>query len=141
MSKGTYAQATVFGRLGKDPESRDVNGGKMIVTLTLATTSGWGDRETTSWWKVVIFDEKKGQAALDYLKKGQRVLIIGELVINKWTNRDGKDVYTPEIHMGFESVLNLVDKDEGSMGNTSRSKPADKPKPAFDTDLDDDVPF
>lgn len=139
MSKGTYAQATVLGRLGKDPESHTTQAGKMIVSLRVATTSGWGDREATSWWTVKIFDEKKGKVAMDYLAKGQRVLIIGELVISKWTNKDRVDVYTPEIHMGFESVINLIDKDEGSMGSAHR-KPAETPKP-FAEDLDDDVPF
>lgn len=147
MSKGSFAQAVMFGRLGKDPEKHTGQSGKSVVTLNIATTSGYGNNETTSWWTVKIFDERKGKVASDYLRKGSRVLVSGELVIRKWTNRDRQDVYSPELHLGFEGSITLVDKAEdgngSSSGNGRSSSRNEEPRsqPAFDPDLDDDVPF
>ncbi len=149
MSKGSFATTVMLGRLGKDPEKFDTQGGKMIVTLNLATTSGYGNNEVTSWWSIKIFDERKGKVALDFLKKGSRVLISGEPVIRKWQNRDRLDVYTPEIHLGFSGELTLVDAKDDSGGgqkragsdDTYRGRTPDRKAPTFDADLDDDVPF
>lgn len=148
MSKGSFAQGVLFGRLGKDPEKHTGNSGKSVVTVSIATTSGYGNNETTSWWTVKIFDERKGKVASDFLKKGSRVLVSGELVIRKWTNRDRQDVYSPELHVGFEGSITLVDKAEDSGGSSGggyqqrQDNHRSRPQPAsFEEELDDDVPF
>ena len=154
----------LVGNLGADPESRSLNNGGEVVNMRVATSENWKDRdgnrqERTEWHNVVIFNENLGRVAKSYLKKGSKVYLEGQIQTRKWTDNTGNDRYTTEIVMQkFRGELVMLDGagggggggrdfaggDEFSGGYSGGggSKPQSRPQPAaFDTDLDDDVPF
>jgi single-strand DNA-binding protein len=155
----------LVGNLGADPESRSLNNGGEVVNIRVATSEQWKDRdgnrqERTEWHNVVIFNENLGRVAKSYLKKGSKVYLEGQLQTRKWTDQSGNDRYTTEIVLQrFRGELVLLDSREGGSGGSfgggggygddfggggsgGGSKPQQRPQPAaFDSDLDDDVPF
>ena len=150
----------LVGNLGADPESRSFANGGEVVNLRVATSETWKDRdgnrqEKTEWHSVAIFNENLGRVAKSYLKKGSKVYLEGQLQTRKWQDQTGNDRYTTEIVINrFRGELVLLDSREGSGGGRSdfgggedfggggSSRPQSRPQPAaFDTDLDDDVPF
>jgi single-strand DNA-binding protein len=156
----------LVGNLGQDPESRSFSNGGEVVNLRIATSESWKDRdgnrqERTEWHSVAIFNENLGRVAKSYLRKGSKVYIEGQLQTRKWQDQSGNDRYTTEIVLQkFRGELVLLDaRGEGGGGGGSfgadeygsspvggfgggGSKPQSRPQPAaFDTDLDDDVPF
>ena len=95
-------KVTILGRLGKDPEVRNFQNGGKVVNLRLATSERYKDREgnmqeRTEWHAVAIFNEKLGEVAEKYLKKGDEVYIEGKLETRKWQDSSGQDKYTTEI--------------------------------------------
>jgi single-strand DNA-binding protein len=155
----------LVGNLGADPEARSLNNGGEVVNLRVATSEQWKDRdgnrqERTEWHQVVIFNENLGRVAKSYLKKGSKVYLEGQLQTRKWTDNQGNDKYTTEIVLQrFRGELVLLDSRDGGggggrdfggggygddLGGSSGggSQRQQRPQPAaFDTDLDDDVPF
>jgi single-strand DNA-binding protein len=154
----------LVGNLGADPESRSLNNGGEVVNMRIATSENWKDRdgnrqERTEWHNVVIFNENLGRVAKNYLRKGSKVYLEGQLQTRKWTDQNGNDKYTTEVVLQrFRGELVLLDSREGGSGGGfgggggsygddfggggGGSKPQQRPQPAaFDTDLDDDVPF
>jgi len=156
----------LVGNLGADPESRSLNNGGEVVNMRVATSEQWKDRdgnrqERTEWHNVVIFNENLGRVAKNYLRKGSKVYVEGQLQTRKWTDQNGNDKYTTEVVLQrFRGELVLLDSREGGSGGgyggggggsygdefggggSGASKPQQRPQPAaFDTDLDDDVPF
>jgi single-strand DNA-binding protein len=154
----------LVGNLGADPESRSLNNGGEVVNMRIATSESWKDRdgnrqERTEWHNVVIFNENLGRVAKSYLRKGSKVYLEGQLQTRKWQDQNGNDKYTTEIVLQrFRGELVLLDSREGGGGGGGRSdygddfasgtggggssRPQSRPQPAaFDTDLDDDVPF
>jgi len=155
----------LVGNLGADPESRSLNNGGEVVNMRVATSESWKDRdgnrqERTEWHNVVIFNENLGRVAKNYLRKGSKVYLEGQLQTRKWTDQNGNDKYTTEVVLQrFRGELVLLDAREGGSGGSfgggggggsygddfgggGSSKPQQRPQPAaFDTDLDDDVPF
>jgi single-strand DNA-binding protein len=153
----------LVGNLGADPESRSLNNGGEVVNMRVATSEQWKDRdgnrqERTEWHNVVIFNENLGRVAKSYLRKGSKVYLEGQLQTRKWTDQNGNDKYTTEVVLQrFRGELVLLDSREGGSGGSyggggggsygddvggGGSKPQQRPQPAaFDTDLDDDVPF
>ena len=156
----------LVGNLGADPEARSLNNGGEVVNLRVATSESWKDRdgnrqERTEWHQVVIFNENLGRVAKSYLRKGSKVYLEGQLQTRKWTDNNGNDRYSTEIVLQkFRGELVLLDSRDGgggggrgdyadqdfggsgfSGGSGGGSRPQSKPQPAFDTDLDDDVPF
>jgi len=155
----------LVGNLGQDPESRTFSNGGEVVNLRIATSENWKDRdgnrqERTEWHSVAIFNENLGRVAKNYLRKGSKVYIEGQLQTRKWQDQSGNDRYTTEIVLQkFRGELVLLDaRGEGGGGNFAAdeydsssggsafggggSKPQSRPQPAaFDSDLDDDVPF
>ena len=151
----------LVGNLGDDPEARSLNNGGEVVNLRVATSESWKDRdgqrqERTEWHRVVIFNENLGKVAKSYLRKGSKVYLEGQLQTRKWQDQSGQDKYSTEIVLQrFRGELVLLDRREGGAGSDDFSggyggssdfgggspRPAAKPQPAFDTDLDDDVPF
>lgn len=112
-------KAIIVGNLGKDPEVRFMPNGKAVANLTVATSESWKDKQTgeqkdvTEWHRVVIF-EKLAEIAGEYLKKGSKVYIEGQLKTRKWTNQQGQDQYTTEIVLqGFNSVMQMLDGKSG----------------------------
>lgn len=145
MSKGTKALAILVGRMGDAVKVRTTQQGKKIGSVRLACSSGYGDNETTSWFDVVVFDEKKTEVLEKYAGKGSRIMVAGELRVRKWT-KDNVDHWSTEVVVSFEGSLELMDtKDERPQQQTrassSRSNPLPRTAPAFGDDLDDDVPY
>jgi single-strand DNA-binding protein len=157
----------LVGNLGADPEARSLNNGGEVVNIRVATSEQWKDRdgnrqERTEWHNVVIFNENLGRVAKNYLRKGSKVYLEGQLQTRKWTDNSGNDRYTTEVVLQrFRGELVLLDSREGSgaaggrsafgddyedfgggAGGDAAQRPQARPQPAaFDTDLDDDVPF
>jgi single-strand DNA-binding protein len=153
----------LVGNLGQDPESRSFSNGGEVVNLRIATSENWKDRdgnrqEKTEWHSVAIFNENLGRVAKNYLRKGSKVYIEGQLQTRKWQDQSGNDRYTTEIVLQkFRGELVLLDAREGAGGGRGSfggesyddfggggapQRQQSRPQPAaFDTDLDDDVPF
>ena len=153
----------LVGNLGADPEARSLNNGGEVVNMRIATSESWKDREgnrqeRTEWHNVVIFNENLGRVAKSYLRKGSKVYLEGQLQTRKWQDQSGNDKYTTEIVLQkFRGELVLLDSREGGGGGGrdfggggygddfsggGSSQGQKRPQPAaFDTDLDDDVPF
>lgn len=113
---GSVNKAIIVGNLGKDPEIRRLNDGKPIASLTVATSETWRDKasgerkEKTEWHKVVIFNEGLCKLAEQYLRKGSKVYIEGQIQTRKWIAQDGTDRYSTEIVLqGFNSTLTMLD--------------------------------
>ncbi|HEV2867457.1 MAG TPA: single-stranded DNA-binding protein [Allosphingosinicella sp.] len=157
----------LVGNLGDDPEVRSLNNGGEVVNLRVATSEQWKDREgnrqeRTEWHRVVIFNENLGRVAKSYLKKGSKVYLEGQIQTRKWTDQSGQDKYSTEVVLQrFRGELVLLDSrgggggggygddQGGSFGGSGGSgdfggggsRQPSRPQPAFDSDLDDDVPF
>lgn len=140
----------VLGRLGKDPESRAFANGGKVVNLRIATSEKWKDKagevmERTEWHAVTIYNEKLGEIAERYLKKGSEVYIEGQLETRKWQDSSGADKYTTEIVLRqFRGELALIggrassDDGERPAPREAAPKPA-APKPA--ASYGEDIPF
>lgn len=169
---GSVNKVILVGNLGRDPESRSFQNGGKVVNLRIATSETWKDRnsgerrEKTEWHQVAIFNEGLCRVAEQYLRKGSKVYIEGQLQTRKWQDNSGNDRYSTEIVLqGFNSALVLLDRagegagagggrgggwgdDDagygggdnmgGGRGGGSASRGGSSP---FDSDLDDDVPF
>jgi single-strand DNA-binding protein len=154
----------LVGNLGDDPEVRALNNGGEVVNMRVATSETWKDRdgnrqERTEWHRVVIFNENLGRVAKSYLKKGSKVYLEGQIQTRKWQDQSGADRYSTEIVLQrFRGELVLLDSRGGGGGGgfgggdeygdaggndfgAGASRPQTRPQPAFDSDLDDDVPF
>jgi single-strand DNA-binding protein len=162
---GSVNKVILVGNLGNDPESRSLGNGGEVVNLSVATTESWKDRdgnkqERTEWHRVVIFNENLGKVAKSYLRKGSKVYLEGQLQTRKWQDNSGADKYSTEVVLQrFRGELVLLDSRGGGGGggfsgggdtygdsfgggaSGGSSRPQSRPSPAFDSDLDDDVPF
>ncbi|MGI9481591.1 MAG: single-stranded DNA-binding protein [Hyphomicrobiales bacterium] len=158
---GSVNKVILVGNLGADPEIRNTRDGKPIANLSVATSESWKDRATgerrekTEWHRVVIFNEGLTRIAEQYLRKGSKVYLEGQLQTRKWQDQSGADRYTTEVVLqGFNSTLTMLDSrsDSGggyasqSAGNDfGRSGPMESSSGGkaqdFSQDLDDEVPF
>ncbi|HEY4253332.1 MAG TPA: single-stranded DNA-binding protein [Roseomonas sp.] len=113
----------VLGRLGKDPEARNFQNGGKVVNLRIATSERYKDREgnqqeRTEWHSIAIFNERLGEVAEKYLRKGSEVYIEGQLETRKWQGTDGQDRYTTEIVLRqFRGELQLIGGRGGAGGD------------------------
>lgn len=157
---GSVNKVILVGNLGADPEVRSLPSGSPVVNLRIATSERWRDRnsgeqrERTEWHRVVIFNEGLAKVAQNYLRKGSKVYIEGQLQTRKW-EKDGQDQYTTEIVLqGFNSTLTMLDaRGEGGAGDgggyggqqgggrqVENKRPSSAP--AFEPGgMDDDIPF
>jgi single-strand DNA-binding protein len=162
---GSVNKVILVGNLGKDPEVRRLNSGSAVVNLRVATSESWRDKtsgekqERTEWHSVVIYNENIGKIAEQYLKKGSKVYIEGQLQTRKWQDQSGADKYTTEVVLQrFRGELTLLDRagdnisaDSGSdFGRGAPMETAGGPRnggaPARKTgtlaeELDDEIPF
>ncbi|MFO1028944.1 MAG: single-stranded DNA-binding protein [Acetobacteraceae bacterium] len=120
---GSVNKVILIGNLGKDPEVRQTQDGSKIVNLTLATSETWNDRasgerkERTEWHRVVIFNDRIGDVAERYLKKGAKIYVEGSLQTRKWTDQQGQERYTTEVVIGrFKGELTMLDTRGGGGG-------------------------
>ncbi len=152
---GSVNKVILVGNLGRDPEVRNTQNGDPIVNMSLATSESWKDRTTgerrerTEWHRVVIFNENLGRIAQQYLRKGSKVYIEGQLQTRKWQDQSGQDKYSTEVVLQrFRGELTMLDSradsssgfgDSGSSG-FSESTGADFGG-SSGGDLDDEIPF
>ena len=121
---GSVNKVILIGNLGRDPEVRTFQNGGKVVNLRIATSENWKDkntgerRERTEWHSVAIFSEPLGRVAEQYLKKGSKVYIEGQLETRKWQDQSGADRYSTEVVLRpFRSELTLLDaRGEGGSG-------------------------
>jgi single-strand DNA-binding protein len=170
---GSVNKVILVGNLGRDPEVRRMNSGDPVVTFSVATSESWRDKQTgerkekTEWHRVVIFNENLGKIAEQYLKKGSKVYIEGQLQTRKYQDKDGVEKSSTEIVLTrFRGELTLLDSrgsaqgsgggddygggqvSGGRSGEFGRSGPMER-RPATAgasagggrSDLDDDIPF
>src|SRR6188472_2146796 len=120
---GSVNKVILVGNLGADPEVRHTQDGRPIVNLRVATSENWRDkatgerRERTEWHRVVIFNENLAKIAEQYLKKGSKVYLEGQLQTRKWQDQSGQDRYSTEVSLRFNGQLTLLDgRGEGGGG-------------------------
>jgi single-strand DNA-binding protein len=113
---GSINKVILVGNLGADPEVRRLNSGDPVVNFRLATTETWRDRTTgerkdrTEWHNVVVFNENLARVAEQYLKKGMKVYVEGQLQTRKWQDQNGNDRYTTEVVLQkFRGELQMLD--------------------------------
>ena len=162
---GSVNKVILVGNLGADPEVRSLPSGGKVVNLSVATSESWRDKnsgerkERTEWHRVVIFSEGLTRVAEQYLRKGSKVYIEGQLQTRKWQDQSGQDKYSTEVVLqGFNSNLTMLDgrgdgEGQGQAGGFSgpresfgggrqqERRPAQN-APAFQSGgMDDDIPF
>jgi single-strand DNA-binding protein len=114
MSK-SLNRVTLIGYLGKDPETRTMPSGDLVCNFSMATSESWiddhgGKQERTQWHQVVIFNQGLAKIANDYLKKGSRVLVEGQLENRQWEDKEGQTRYATEVvARPFKGELVLLD--------------------------------
>jgi len=165
---GSVNKVILIGNLGRDPEIRRTQDGRPVANLRIATTETWRDkatgekREKTEWHTVVIFNEGLCRVVEQYLKKGAKVYVEGQLQTRKWQAQDGQDRYTTEVVLqNFNSQLTMLDtrgagapagatmgmaEDEAggytAAGNGNGAKRSSAPgAKGFDKQVDDEIPF
>ena len=164
---GSVNKVILVGNLGKDPEIRRTQDGRPIANLSIATSDTWRDKATgerkekTEWHRVVIFNEGLCKIAEQYLKKGAKVYLEGQLQTRKWTDQAGVEKYSTEVVLqGFNSNLTMLDGNRGggggsfggdeSGGDFGVGGPSSAPPrravaagggAARNSDMDDDIPF
>ena len=155
---GSVNKVILVGNLGAEPEVRTLPSGNKVVNLSVATSDNWRDKNTgerkekTEWHRVVIFSEGLARVAEQYLHKGSKVYLEGQLQTRKWQDQSGQDKYSTEVVLqGFNSNLTMLDgrgDNEGSSTGFS-GPPAERRErrpaasaPAFESSgMDDDIPF
>ena len=160
---GSVNKVILVGNLGRDPEVRHTNDGNKIVNFSIATSETWKDRqsgerrERTEWHRIVIFNENLGNVAEQYLRKGSKVYIEGQLQTRKWTDQSGQEKYTTEVVLQrFRGELQMLDSrnsggDGGGFGGGSQDNFGGSSSVGGGasgggmgggaSDLDDEIPF
>lgn len=172
---GSVNKVILVGNLGADPEIRRLNSGDPVVNIRIATSETWRDKTTserkekTEWHNVVIFNDNLAKVAEQYLKKGMKVYVEGQLQTRKWQDQSGQDRYTTEVVLQkFRGELQMLDargqgggdaqagysgsgggrsSDFGQSGPTERGGTAGRngggggAGGGFSRDLDDEIPF
>jgi single-strand DNA-binding protein len=148
---GSLNKVLLIGRLGNDPEIKQMQNGKSVARLSVATSESWKDKnsgekkEKTEWHRVVIFNEGLVNVVQQYLKKGAQIYVEGQLSTNKYTDNNGQEKYSTQIVLqGYNSTLKMLGGSskgaESSLDQSSSSAlPSDEISPP--SDLDDEVPF
>ena len=147
---GSLNKVLLIGRLGADPEIKQMVNGKNVARLSLATSQSWKDKNTgekkqkTEWHRVVIFNEGLVNVVQQYLKKGSQVYIEGQLSTRKWRDeQSGQDKYSTEVVIqGYNSSLTMLGGRSGveNSNQDTSSLPKDE-VPSSSIDLDDEIPF
>lgn len=155
-------KVTLLGNLVRDPEVRQSNDGQKIVNFSVATSEYWRDKNTgerkerAEFHRVVVFNERLADVAEQYLRKGRKVLVEGQLQTRKWTDQSGQDRYITEVVLGrFRGELILLDRGNDSDNSATSLGASDnsgssgarvsEARASLDDDLssfeDDDIPF
>jgi single-strand DNA-binding protein len=158
---GSVNKVILVGNLGRDPEVRYSQSGTKIVNIRMATSESWKDKQTgerrekTEWHTVVIFNERLADVAEQYLRKGSKIYVEGQLQTHKWTGNDGQERYSTEVVLNrFRGELTMLDSRGGSApsrdddaipaaapaGNGGGGNGGGGPD-SGGADLDDEIPF
>ena len=148
---GSLNKVLLIGRLGNDPEIKQMQNGKSVARLSVATSESWKDKNTgekkekTEWHRVVIFNEGLVGVVQKYLKKGAQVYIEGQLNTNKYTDSNGQEKYSTQIVLqGYSSSLTMLDGKNSSSGDSKKLESSQLPSddmPDISQDPDDKVHF
>lgn len=157
---GSLNRVMLIGNLGQDPDIRSMQNGGRVCNLSIATSESWKDRNTgerkekTEWHRVVVFNEGLVGVIENYLKKGSKVFIEGQLETRKWQDQNGQDKYSTEVVIkNFNGGLTMLDgrnDNQGGGGYQQQQRPQAQqgggmqqnaaPAPVHD-DFEDDIPF
>jgi single-strand DNA-binding protein len=145
---GSVNKVILVGNLGADPDVRQTKDGRPVVNLSVATSENWRDkasgerREKTEWHRVVLFSEGLCRIAEQYLKKGSKVYIEGQLQTRKWQDDNGNDRYTTEIVLqNYGGTLTMLDTRGGGDAISSGGGGEFIANKGGDSGIDDDIPF
>ena len=150
---GSLNKVQIIGRLGADPEIKQMVNGKNVARLSVATSQSWKDKssgerkEKTEWHRVVIFNEGLVNIVQQYLKKGANVYLEGQLTTRKWRDeKSGQDKYSTEVVLqGYNSSLTMLDgKSKSNNSNEPQDNKSSLPNDEVSqdkSDLDDEIPF
>jgi single-strand DNA-binding protein len=150
---GSLNKVLLIGRLGADPEIKQMVNGKSVARLSLATSQSWKDKssgerkEKTEWHRVVIFNEGLVSIVQQYLKKGANIYVEGALTTRKWKDESsGQDKYSTEVVLqGYNSSLTMLDgkskSDNSNLVTENKSSLPNDDIQSANNDLDDEIPF
>ncbi len=156
---GSVNKVILVGNLGRDPEVRHTQDGSPVVNLSVATSENWKDRATgerrerTEWHRVVIFNENLAKVAENYLRKGSKIYIEGQLQTRKWTDQQGVEKYSTEVvlqrYRGELTMLDSKGEGSGAYGGASGGSydqdygggSAPSGGTSQSDELDDEIPF
>ena len=145
---GSVNKVILVGNLGRDPEVRSFQNGGKVVNLRIATSETWKDKasgerkERTEWHSVAIFNEPVGKIAEQYLRKGSKVYIEGQLETRKWQDQAGADKYSTEVVLRpFSGSLTLLDGPSGQADAPRNDAAMQAPSGFGAQGLDDEIPF
>ena len=152
---GSLNKVLLIGRLGADPEIKQMVNGKSVARLSLATSQSWKDKNTgekkekTEWHRVVVFNEGLVNVIQQYLKKGAQIYVEGQLTTRKWKDeQSGQDKYSTEIVLqGYNSTLTMLGGGTGSatgggiQNDTSQQSNPTEESSQVSNDMDDEIPF
>ena len=150
---GSLNKVQLIGRLGADPDIKQMVNGKNVARLSIATSQSWKDKssgerkEKTEWHRVVIFNEGLVNVVQQYVKKGANIYVEGQLSTRKWKDeKSGQDKYSTEIVLqGYNSSLTMLDsRNSGSNSNLVSENKSSLPNENINQDiseLDDEIPF
>ena len=151
---GSLNKVLLIGRLGADPEIKQMVNGKSVARLSIATSQSWKDKssgerkEKTEWHRVVIFNEGLVNIVQQYLKKGANIYVEGALTTRKWKDEStGKDKYSTEVVLqGYNSSLTMLDgktkgDDNSNLVTENKSSLPNDDIQSISNDLDDEIPF
>lgn len=142
---GSVNRVILIGNLGKDPEVRRTQSGGVIVNLSLATSESWKDKasgerkERTEWHRVVIFNENIAKIAEQYLKKGAKIFVEGQLQTRKWMDQAGAEKYSTEVVLqGFGGALTMLDSPRATGDRAPAPAQSAESRRA---EMNDEIPF
>jgi len=150
---GSLNKVLLIGRLGADPDIKQMVNGKNVARLSIATSQSWKDKssgerkEKTEWHRVVIFNEGLVNVVQQYLKKGANVYVEGQLSTRKWKDESsGQDKYSTEVVLqGYNSSLTMLDgrnkPEESNLVSENKSSLPNDESTTQNSDLDDEIPF
>lgn len=147
---GSVNKVILVGNLGADPDVRSTKDGRPVVNLSVATSENWRDknsgerREKTEWHRVVIFSEGLCRIAEQYLKKGSKVYLEGQLQTRKWQDDNGNDRYTTEVVLqNYGGVMTMLDtrNSGGDFQAVSNDSPPMEAVGGGGGEINDDIPF
>lgn len=143
---GSVNKVILVGNLGRDPEVKRMASGDPVVNLNIATSETWKDKQTgerkekTEWHRVVIFNENIANVAEQYLRKGSKIFVEGQLQTREYQDKDGQKRYATEIVLQrFRGELTILDSAGGGSSESQSSGASVHPKAG--ADMDDDIPF